>query len=125
MIIPRFGGNFVTQSQTQLALLCKVILSRARINREAVAPSPTIRHNGDMKPDTVTASELADFVYCPESWRLATLGHQSANQSIQVAGTKHHRWQAIVERIAGGLVAVGRLMIALALLALAAWAMIR
>jgi hypothetical protein len=30
-------------------------------------------------PDTITASEFGDFVYCSEAWRLAQVGHTSAN----------------------------------------------
>ncbi len=30
----------------------------------------------DMHKETVTASEIAEYVYCPEAWRLAQLGHQ-------------------------------------------------
>jgi hypothetical protein len=69
-------------------------------------------------PDTVTASEIGNFVFCQESWRLAQLGHRSANQAIQRAGTSHHAWKAAAERIAGGLIAVGRMLIVAALLAL-------
>jgi hypothetical protein len=79
-----------------------------------------LRHNGDMKPDTVTASEIAEFVFCPEAWRLAQNGHQSANRAVQVAGTDHHTAKATAERVAGGSIAVGRLLIVAALLALLA-----
>ncbi len=86
----------------------------------------TIRHNGDMKnPDTVTASEIGDFVFCPESWRLAQLGHKSANRSIQQAGTCHHTAKASAETVAGGSIAFGRILIVLALLALATWVLTR
>jgi hypothetical protein len=33
--------------------------------------------------DTITASEIGEFVFCPEAWRLGALGHQSANQAIR------------------------------------------
>ena len=79
-----------------------------------------------MKPDTVTASEIADFVYCGESWRLAQTGHQSANRDVQQAGTVHHTGKATAERIAGGSIALGRLLIAAALIGLGVlWAMSR
>jgi hypothetical protein len=68
--------------------------------------------------ETVTASEIGDYVYCPEAWRLAQLGHESANHSVQRAGTSHHARKAAAERIAGGLIAVGRILIVAALLAL-------
>jgi hypothetical protein len=78
-----------------------------------------------MKPDTVTASEIADWVYCPESFRLNALGHKSANQSVQKAGTAHHARKATAEKVAGVSIALGRVLIAVALLALAAWLLSR
>ena len=74
-----------------------------------------------MKPLTVTASEIADFVYCPEAWRLAQTGHRSANRAVQQAGTAHHAAKATAERVAGGSIATGRVLIVLAILSLAAW----
>jgi hypothetical protein len=76
-------------------------------------------------PNTVTASEIAEFVYCQEAWRLAQLGHKSSNQSAQVAGTDHHSAKATAERVAGGSIALGRILIIVALLVLAAWALTR
>ncbi len=58
-------------------------------------------------PDTVTASEIAEFVYCPEAWRLAQLGHGAANQPAQDEGTAHHAEKANAERVAGGSIAIG------------------
>ena len=75
--------------------------------------------------NTVTASEIADFVYCAESWRLAQTGHDSANQGVQNAGTAHHAKKATAERVAGGSIAMGRILIVLALIALAAWTLTR
>jgi hypothetical protein len=40
----------------------------------------------DKLPETVTASEIANWVYCPESWRLDALGHEPANQLARDAG---------------------------------------
>ena len=70
--------------------------------------------------DTVTASEIAAWIYCPEQWRLAALGHESANRTVQDAGTAHHAHKATAERVAGGSIALGRILIAVALLALRA-----
>lgn len=78
-----------------------------------------------MKPDTVTASEIADFVYCPEAWRLARTGHESANRDVQEAGTAHHAAKATAETLAGGSITVGRLLIVVALLILVAWWLLR
>jgi hypothetical protein len=77
-------------------------------------------------PETVTASEIANWVYCPEAWRLDALGMPSGNQPERAAGTRHHAHKATAERIAGGSIAIGRILIVLALLGLAVlWAVSR
>ena len=48
-------------------------------------------------PETVTASEIANRVYCPESWCLDALDLPSANQSARDAGTGHHARLATAE----------------------------
>ena len=73
-----------------------------------------------MKPDTVTASEIADFVYCGESWRLAQNGHHTANRAVQDTGTAHHAEIAVAERVAGGFITLGHVLIVLALFSLLA-----
>jgi hypothetical protein len=70
-------------------------------------------------PETVTASEIADYVYCPEAWRLAAVGAPSANQPEREAGTTHHARKAAAEVTAGRSIAIGRILIVVALLALA------
>jgi hypothetical protein len=76
--------------------------------------------------DTVAASEIADFVYCPEAWRLARLGHGAMNQRERDAGALHHARKAVAEQIAGASIAFGRILIVLALIALALlWAVSR
>lgn len=73
---------------------------------------------GRQDSDVVTAEEVACFVYCPEQWRLQHgLGLPSENQAALEAGTRHHERKAVAERIAGGLIALGRLLIALAAVA--------
>ena len=54
-----------------------------------------------------------------EAWRLKELGHQAANQRERDAGTIHHARKALVERAAGGSIAVGRILMLLAILAMA------
>ena len=73
----------------------------------------------ELPPVTVTASEIANWVYCPEAWRLDALGLQTANQQERAAGTRHHAEKATAERTAGGAVAFGFGLIAMAVLALA------
>lgn len=75
-------------------------------------------------PETVTATEIADFVFCPEAWRLAQLGHRAANQPARDAGTAHHAGMTTAEGTAGRAIAIGRVLIVLALAALAVlWAL--
>lgn len=71
------------------------------------------------KPDMVTAAELACWAYCPEQWRLEYgLGLESENQTSLEDGTRHHVWKAVAERVAGGSIWLGRLLVLLAALAL-------
>ena len=74
---------------------------------------------------TVTASEIADFVFCPEAWRLAQTGHPSANRPRLDSGSIHHTRKATAERVAGGSIALGRILITVALLALLLWVLSR
>jgi hypothetical protein len=70
--------------------------------------------------DTVTASEIASWVYCPEQWRLEYgLKLPPGNRPVLDCGTRHHADLAATERTAGGAIAFGFGLIALALLALA------
>ena len=49
----------------------------SRHRRLALSAPPG--HNGRMnRIGTVTASKTANWAYCPESWRLADLGHEPA-----------------------------------------------
>jgi hypothetical protein len=72
----------------------------------------------DQPPETVTASEIDNWVYCPESWRLSALGHEAINQPARDAGTTHHDEKATAEVIAGGSIAVGWWLIIAALIIL-------
>lgn len=73
------------------------------------------------RSETVTASDIAEYAYCPESFRLQELGHESANQPARDRGTRHHALKAFAERVAAALIALGRILILAALLALAVW----
>ena len=77
------------------------------------------RGRGDS--ELITASEIACFAYCPEQWRLQYgLELLPANRAALDAGTRYHWWKAIAERIAGGLIGIGRVLIVIALVLLAA-----
>ncbi len=80
--------------------------------------------NDPQPPETVTASEIAEWAFCPESWRLSAVGTPSTNQPKREAGAVHHEEKAAAERAAGGSIAIGRILIVVALLALAVlWAL--
>lgn len=67
----------------------------------------------------VTAAVVASFVYCREQWRQREgLGLRPENRAAIEAGTQHHARKAVVERVAGGSLAIGRLLVALAMLGL-------
>ncbi len=67
----------------------------------------------------VSASEIAAFAYCPESWRLQYgLGLEPGNRAALDAGTQHHARKAVAERVAGGAITVGRFLALLAAVAL-------
>jgi hypothetical protein len=66
---------------------------------------------GKQRSDTVTATEIACWVYCPEQWRLQHgLGLEPANRKELAAGTRHHSRKAAAERVAGGAIALGRVL---------------
>ena len=81
----------------------------------------------DDGPEMVTASEIACWVYCPEQFRLQYgLGLEPANRAALDAGTRHHEQKAVVERVAGGSIGIGRVLIVVALvLLLLLWVMWR
>jgi hypothetical protein len=71
------------------------------------------------KPDMISAGEIASFVYCPEQWRLEYgVGLEPENRAERDAGTRHHAGKAAAERVAGGSLALGRLLVVLAVLGL-------
>ena len=56
--------------------------------------------------------------FCPEQWRLQHgLGLEPANRAALAAGERHHSRKAVAERVAGMLIAVGRVLLVLAVLA--------
>jgi hypothetical protein len=82
-------------------------------------------HNEGMRkpPETVTASEIGEWAFCPEALRLRLTGVPSANQPERDAGIDHHSRKAGAEVTAGLSIAIGRILIVIALLALAVlWA---
>jgi hypothetical protein len=87
---------------------------------KGLAMRPSNRHQ--RPDDLIAAAELATFVYCPEQWRLQYgQGLAPENRAALDAGTRHHARQAVAERIAGVSSAIGRLLMALAAVALILW----
>jgi hypothetical protein len=70
--------------------------------------------------DTVTASEIANWVSCPEAWRLEALGNEASNQPERDAGTTDHQEKATAEFLAGNAIAIDFWLVMLAMLAIAA-----
>ncbi len=74
--------------------------------------------SGD-RPGLVTASEIAAFVYCKESWRLEHwLGLKPVNRAALDSGDQHQARKAVAERVAGGSIGIGRVLVVLAVVAL-------
>lgn len=71
--------------------------------------------------EIVAASEIAEWAWCPESWRLKSLGHESANRAALAAGERGHRRKAGFEVLSRLTIRLGwGLLVAAAILALAA-----
>lgn len=69
------------------------------------------------KPDMLTAAEIASWAYCPEAWRLEHgLGLEPENRAARHAGGRHHARKAAAERLAGMMISLGGLLMALAAL---------
>jgi hypothetical protein len=69
------------------------------------------KRNRGGRADLVTAAEIGDFVFCKEAWRLRHgLGLEPGNRAALDAGDRHHAGKAVAERVAGGAIAVGRLV---------------
>jgi hypothetical protein len=64
-------------------------------------------------PDLVSASEIAAWAWCPESWRLKSLGHEPENQAALRRGEAHHAEKAAFEERSRSAVSLGRWLIAL------------
>ena len=70
----------------------------------------------------ISASEIASWAFCPEAWRLEYgLRLKPGNARVRAAGERHHAGKTRTERIAGGLMALGRVLMALAALLAAYW----
>ena len=71
-----------------------------------------------MKPidDVVSASEIGSWAWCPESWRLESLGHEPGTRAALKRGERRHARIAAFEGWSGWAVRVGFWLLAAALL---------
>ena len=63
--------------------------------------------------DLVTASEIASWAWCPESWRLKSIGHEPENQDALRRGEVHHAEKAAFEKRSRSAISLGQRLIAL------------
>jgi hypothetical protein len=69
--------------------------------------------------DFITAAEMGCYVYCPEQWRLQyVLGLKPGNRAALDVGSRHHARKAVAERVAGGSIGFGRVLVGVALVLL-------
>lgn len=66
--------------------------------------------------DVVSASEIASWAWCPESWRLTALGHEPGNRTALERGVRSHASRAAYERTSRAAVSVGWWLVAAAVL---------
>jgi hypothetical protein len=66
--------------------------------------------------DVVSASEIAAWAWCPESWRLENLGFEPENQAALKRGEKRHALTALFERWSRSAISLGLWLLALAVL---------
>jgi hypothetical protein len=63
----------------------------------------------------ISATEIACRAYDPEEWRKQyLLGVKPTNRAVLDAGTRHHDRKAAAERVAGGSIGLGQLLVAVA-----------
>jgi hypothetical protein len=76
---------------------------------------PTAARAGTREsPEVVSASEIAAYAWCPESWRLNALGHEPSNRAALAEGEIAHERYATVEERSRSASSLGRWLIFLA-----------
>ena len=68
------------------------------------------------RDDVVSASEIAAWAWCPESWRLDSLGAEPASRVEMVRGETHHATKAIFEGRSRSAISVGWCLLAFSVL---------
>lgn len=64
-----------------------------------------------LRNDVVSASEIASWTWCPESWRLEQLGAEPMNRADKERGELHHAEKAAFEEHSRSAISLGRLLI--------------
>lgn len=59
------------------------------------------------RDDVVTASEIASWAWCPESWRLESLGAEPSNRAELARGETHHAKKAAFEERSRSAISLG------------------
>jgi len=76
--------------------------------------------------DVVSASEIASWAWCPESWRLNSLGQEPGNQAAMKRGEEFHARTAAFEVRSRSTISLGWwLLVASLLLAFLAFVLVR
>ena len=57
--------------------------------------------------DVVSASEIASWAWCPESWRLDSLGAEPSNRVELARGETHHASKAAFEERSRSAISLG------------------
>lgn len=65
----------------------------------------------------VSASEIASWAWCPESWRLNTLGAEPSNRAEMARGERRHSFLALFESWSRSVVRLGWLLLVWGVLA--------
>ena len=66
--------------------------------------------------DVVTASEIASWAWCPESWRLESLVAEPSNRAALARGGTHHARKATFEGLSRLAICLGWWLLVAALL---------
>lgn len=78
----------------------------------------------ERRDDIVSASEIAAWAWCPESWRLSRLGHGPTNEADLRRGESHHVEKADFEQTSRSAISLGwRLLVVGVIVGLAALAL--
>ncbi len=68
------------------------------------------------RDDVVSASEIASWAWCPESWRLQSLGAEPSNRAEMARGETFHAQKAAFEERSRSTISLGWWLLALAVL---------